>query len=95
MLMKAEFWISTDKQDFPPEENEIEVGPRNEEWAKLVFHDTSTNMLMPTFEDFIQIDYGETTADDDIIQNCLRTCTDGNDSEDEANRLQILDTEVE
>ncbi|CAB3252374.1 unnamed protein product [Arctia plantaginis] len=89
---KAGFRKSTDEQDLP-EENDVEVGPSNEEWTKLVSHES--NMLMPSFEDFVQIDDDVTTAgeqtDGDIIKNCVNTCIAGNDSEDEA---QIPETEI-
>lgn len=89
---KAGFWKSTDEQDLP-EENDVEVGPSNEEWTMLVSHES--NMLIPSFEDFVQIDDDVTTAgeqtDDDIVKNCVNTCISGNDSEDEA---QIPETEI-
>lgn len=89
---KAGFWKSIDEQDLP-EENDVEVGPSNEEWTKLVSHES--NMLMPSFEDFVQIDDDVTTAgeqtDDNIVKNCVNTCIAGNDSEDES---QIPDTEI-
>lgn len=89
---KAGFWKSTDEQGLP-EENDAEIGPSNEEWTKLVSHES--NMLMPSFDDFVQIDDDVTTAgeltDDDIVKNCVNTCIAGNDSEDEA---QIPETEI-
>ncbi|CAG5026954.1 unnamed protein product [Parnassius apollo] len=52
-------------------------------------------MLMPSFEDFVQIDDDVTSAgeqtDDDIVKNCMNTCIARNDSEDEA---QIPETEI-
>lgn len=95
---KAGFCISTDKQEFIPEDNEVEAGPSNEDWAKLVCHEYTGDVLTPTFEDFVQVDDLLATAgeftDDDIVHNFATTCTDGNDSEDEADQLQTLDTEV-
>ncbi|CAG4957237.1 unnamed protein product [Colias eurytheme] len=80
------------EQDLP-EENDVEVGPSNEEWNKLV--SLESNKLMPSFEDFVRIDDDVTTAgeqtDDDIVKNCVNTCITGNDSEDEA---QIPETEI-
>ncbi|KAK9875346.1 hypothetical protein WA026_007743 [Henosepilachna vigintioctopunctata] len=75
---KAGFNISPAGQDFLPGENEVEVGPKYDEWAKLVSHDHNTtgDVSIPTFEDFVQIDDDVTTAgeytDDDIVQNCVR-----------------------
>ncbi|KAK9883940.1 hypothetical protein WA026_004880 [Henosepilachna vigintioctopunctata] len=71
---KAGFYISPAGQDFLPGENEVEVGPNYDEWAKLVSHDhNTTGWSIPTFEDFVQIDDDVTTAgeytDDDIVQN--------------------------
>lgn len=89
----AGFRKSTDEQDLP-EENDVEVGPSNEEWTKLVSHEP--NMLMPSFEDFVQIDDDVTTAgeltDDDIVKNCVDTCIAENNSEDEA---QIPETAIQ
>ncbi|XP_046976413.1 tigger transposable element-derived protein 6-like [Vanessa cardui] len=89
---KAGFWKSTDEQGLQ-EENDAEIGPSNEEWTKLVSH--GSNMLMPSFDDFVQIDDDVTTTgeltDDDIVKNCVNTCIAGNDSEDET---QIPETEI-
>lgn len=79
-----------------PEANEVELVPSNEEWIKLVPHET--NMITPTFEDFVQIDEDVVTAgehtDDDIINNCVSSFTDGNNSEEEADGSEILDPEI-
>ncbi|XP_025831101.1 tigger transposable element-derived protein 4-like [Agrilus planipennis] len=101
----AGFSIGPAEQDFLTEQNkaehekELEVGPSNDEWAKLVYHDTTGNVSTQTFEDFVQTDDDVTTAgeytDDDIVQNYVSTCIDGNDSEDEDRPSHILDTEVE
>lgn len=84
-------WKSTDEQDLP-EENDVEVGPSNEEWTKLVSHES--NMLMPSFKYFVQIDDDVTTAGeqtDDIVNNCVNICIAVNDSEVEE---QIPETEI-
>ncbi|KAK9882817.1 hypothetical protein WA026_023328 [Henosepilachna vigintioctopunctata] len=45
------------------------------------------------------IDDDVTTAgeytDDDIVQNCVKTCTDGNDSEDETDQFHNVEREQE
>lgn len=101
---KAGFSICPAKQDSLTEqneielENEVEIGPSYDEWAKLVSHDTTDNVSTPTFEDFVQIDDDVTTAgeytDDDIVQNCVNTCTDEND-EDEASQSHNLDRKAD
>ncbi|XP_057336463.1 tigger transposable element-derived protein 4-like [Microplitis mediator] len=93
---KAGFHIN--KQYILPDESEVEleVGPSDDEWAKLVSHETTDFEVMPTFDDFIRIDDDVATAgeftEDDIIQNCV---TDGNESDDDADQSQSLDKELE
>lgn len=69
-----------------PEENDVEDGLSNEEWTNLLCHES--NMLMPSFKNFVQIDNDVSTAgeqtEDDIVKNCVNTCIAGNDSEDDA-----------
>lgn len=67
------------------DESELIGGPCDDEWAKLVSHETTHCEVTPTFEDFTRIDNDVATAgefnEDEIIQNCV---TDWNESDDDA-----------
>lgn len=80
---KAGFWIGVNREVLEPKDSE--VGLTDGEWAKVVSEDVngSTN----TVEDHVQIDEDVDTSgeqtDEDIIENCVNTFTERNESDDE------------
>ncbi|KAK9877372.1 hypothetical protein WA026_017768 [Henosepilachna vigintioctopunctata] len=95
MKFARKAWYSSSWTKLSASENEVEVGSNYDEWAKPVSHDHNTtgDVSIPTFEDFVQIDDHVTTTgkytDDDIVQNCVKKCTAGNDSEDETEQFTL------